>query len=75
MESTQSTQETTNTKSSEDYISTDNGDHESNDSVTNPKLSIDIDAAPDGGYGWVIVACVFWLQVHTWGINGVSSLH
>ncbi|GKZ59417.1 hypothetical protein AnigIFM49718_005295 [Aspergillus niger] len=72
MESIQSTQEA-RTKSSEDYNSADNGDYESNESVTNPKLSIDTDAAPDGGYGWVIVACVFWLQVHTWGINGYQS--
>ncbi|PYI12434.1 MFS transporter [Aspergillus sclerotiicarbonarius CBS 121057] len=24
---------------------------------------------PDGGYGWVCVACVFWINAHTWGIN------
>ena len=28
---------------------------------------------PDGGYGWVCVACVFWINAHTWGINSVSS--
>ncbi|KAJ5961928.1 hypothetical protein N7501_006869 [Penicillium viridicatum] len=27
------------------------------------------DVAPDGGYGWVCVACVFWINAHTWGIN------
>lgn len=27
---------------------------------------------PDGGYGWVCVACVFWINAHTWGINSVS---
>ncbi|GES60880.1 MFS transporter [Aspergillus terreus] len=27
------------------------------------------DVPPDGGYGWVCVACVFWINAHTWGIN------
>ncbi|OBT84632.1 hypothetical protein VE02_05476 [Pseudogymnoascus sp. 03VT05] len=27
------------------------------------------DVAPDGGYGWVVVACVFMINAHTWGIN------
>ncbi|KAL4953900.1 major facilitator superfamily domain-containing protein [Aspergillus filifer] len=27
------------------------------------------DLPPDGGYGWVCVASVFWLNAHTWGIN------
>ncbi|KAJ5871600.1 uncharacterized protein N7529_003953 [Penicillium soppii] len=30
------------------------------------------DVPPDGGYGWVCVACVFWINAHTWGINSVS---
>lgn len=29
-------------------------------------------APPDGGYGWVCVACVFWINAHTWGINSVG---
>jgi len=29
-------------------------------------------AAPDGGYGWVCVACCFWINANTWGINSVS---
>ena len=29
------------------------------------------DVAPDGGYGWVVVACVFMINAHTWGINSV----
>jgi hypothetical protein len=29
------------------------------------------DVPPDGGYGWVCVACVFWINAHTWGINSV----
>ncbi|KAL4959650.1 MCT family MFS transporter [Aspergillus stella-maris] len=32
------------------------------------KISGD-DLPPDGGYGWVCVASVFWLNAHTWGIN------
>lgn len=31
------------------------------------------DVPPDGGYGWVCVACVFWINAHTWGINSVCS--
>ncbi|KAJ5305028.1 uncharacterized protein N7443_004688 [Penicillium atrosanguineum] len=27
------------------------------------------DVPPEGGYGWVCVACVFWINAHTWGIN------
>lgn len=30
------------------------------------------DVVPDGGYGWVCVACVFWINAHTWGINSVG---
>jgi hypothetical protein len=29
-----------------------------------PKLT---DVPPDGGYGWVCVACVFVINGHTWG--------
>ena len=28
-----------------------------------------VDEPPDGGYGWVCVACVFFINAHTWGIN------
>ena len=27
------------------------------------------DEPPDGGYGWVCVACTFFVNAHTWGIN------
>lgn len=33
-----------------------------------------VDAPPNGGYGWVCVACVFWINAHTWGINSVRYL-
>lgn len=29
------------------------------------------DEPPDGGYGWVCVACVFLINAHTWGLNSV----
>lgn len=32
-----------------------------------------VDEPPDGGYGWVCVACVFLLNAHTWGINSVET--
>ncbi|KFZ18426.1 hypothetical protein V502_04102, partial [Pseudogymnoascus sp. VKM F-4520 (FW-2644)] len=32
-------------------------------------LAPEADVAPDGGYGWVVVACVFMINAHTWGIN------
>lgn len=31
------------------------------------------DLPPDGGYGWVCVASVFWINAHTWGINSVGD--
>ncbi|CAG8367748.1 unnamed protein product [Penicillium salamii] len=37
-------------------------------SVT-PDEKYERDVPPDGGYGWVCVACVFWINAHTWGIN------
>lgn len=36
------------------------------------KVKPQLDVPPDGGYGWVCVACVFWINAHTWGINSVS---
>jgi hypothetical protein len=29
------------------------------------------DLFPNGGYGWVCVFCVFWINVCTWGISSV----
>lgn len=39
-------------------------------SWTNP---VPGDVPPNGGYGWVCVACSFWINAHTWGINSVRS--
>lgn len=32
------------------------------------------DVPPDGGYGWVCVACCFTVNAMTWGVNSVSGL-
>ena len=31
----------------------------------------EVDVPPDGGYGWICVACVFLINTHTWGVNSV----
>lgn len=31
------------------------------------------DVPPNGGYGWVCAACVFFINANTWGINSVST--
>lgn len=31
------------------------------------------DVPPDGGYGWICAACVFFINAHTWGVNSVST--
>ena len=35
--------------------------------------SIPTDPPPDGGYGWVCVICVFFVNAHTWGLNSVCN--
>jgi len=30
------------------------------------------DVPPNGGYGWICAACVFFVNAHTWGINSVD---
>jgi hypothetical protein len=32
------------------------------------------DVPPDGGYGWVCVACCALINAHTWGVNSVSLI-
>jgi hypothetical protein len=29
------------------------------------------DVPPNGGWGWVNVACIFTINAHTWGLNSV----
>ncbi|KAJ4503869.1 hypothetical protein HRR83_008677 [Exophiala dermatitidis] len=38
---------------------------------TPPKID---DAPPDGGYGWVCVACNFFINGHTWGVNSTYGV-
>lgn len=33
-----------------------------------------VDVPPDGGYGWVCVACNFWINACTWGINSTYAV-
>lgn len=42
--------------------------------ANNIEVKYQQDVVPDGGYGWVCVACVFWINAHTWGINSVSDI-
>ena len=34
----------------------------------------ELDIPPDGGYGWLCVACIFLVNAHTWGLNSVSGI-
>lgn len=45
---------------------------------TQANVSERIDVPPDGRYGWVVTACVFFINAHTWGVNsawGVFLAH
>lgn len=48
--------------------------------LTRPRTNIAEreDVPPDGGYGWIVTACVFLINAHTWGVNaawGVLLAH
>ncbi|KAF2145556.1 uncharacterized protein K452DRAFT_220828 [Aplosporella prunicola CBS 121167] len=32
------------------------------------------DVPPNGGYGWVCTAAVFWINAHTWGLNSAYGV-
>ncbi|TKA66920.1 hypothetical protein B0A49_08472, partial [Cryomyces minteri] len=43
-----------------------------------PPSEAKLDVPPNGGYGWVCVACCFMINAHTWGLNssyGVFLAH
>lgn len=56
--------------------------HEGNSATADPQSADPVpvdtdekyksDVPPEGGYGWVCVVCVFWINANTWGINSVS---
>lgn len=50
------------------------GEAELDGDVRGPLTQDEIEDIPNGGYGWVCVACVFWICAHTWGINSVSLI-
>lgn len=39
----------------------------------NANIALQEDIPPDGGYGWVCTVCVFLINAHTWGVNGVRD--
>jgi len=47
-------------------------DHD--DLEQSPIPSKDEDVPPNGGYGWVCVACCFWINGCTWGINSTYGV-
>lgn len=45
---------------------------------TQTNIAERLDVPPDGGYGWVVTTCVFFINAHTWGVNsawGVFLAH
>jgi hypothetical protein len=44
-------------------------DHDGLEANVDPQHEKDV--ILDGGYGWVVVACVFGINGHTWGLNTV----
>ena len=45
------------------------GSSEKSDAQPAAEISASSNEPPDGGYGWVCVACCFLINAHTWGIN------
>ncbi|KAL9083960.1 MAG: hypothetical protein Q9165_008303 [Trypethelium subeluteriae] len=42
---------------------------ETEGTAVGPIVEVKLDEPPNGGYGWVCVACAFWINAHTWGLN------
>ncbi|KAJ9658974.1 hypothetical protein H2198_003403 [Neophaeococcomyces mojaviensis] len=47
-------------------------DHE--DVENSPTPTKEADVPPNGGYGWVCIACCFWINACTWGINSTYGV-
>lgn len=61
------------TRASSDKALSVEGSGHSTDDPERVEESKPVDVPPDGGYGWVCVACVFLINAHTWGVNSVSE--
>ncbi|KAK5085006.1 hypothetical protein LTR70_007714 [Exophiala xenobiotica] len=46
----------------------------SNVDIETPPSKSEEDQPPNGGYGWVCVACCFWINGSTWGINSTYAV-
>jgi len=44
------------------------------DDVERSSPKAETDEPPNGGYGWVCVACCFWINSCTWGINSTYAV-
>lgn len=42
--------------------------------MTISETNVEVDPSQDGTYSWICVVCVFLINMHTFGINGVSLL-
>ena len=58
----------TNSSSEIEKAASDQSNKEQSKATSPPK-----DEPPDGGYGWVCVACCALINAHTWGINSVGT--
>lgn len=53
-----------------------NVDHSptSEDDIEQVSVRKPVDEPPNGGFGWVCVACTFWINASTWGINSTYAV-
>lgn len=47
--------------------------HEEGNPQGSPQPKNSSEEFREGGYGWVCVACTFFMNAHTWGINAVRQ--
>lgn len=50
----------------------DDGDHSASTFLPHDVQDNHIECPPDGGYGWICVACCFAVNCFTWGVVSVS---